>query len=143
MRIAVSNTGTIEFVHSDTAAKMFATLGDATTRRASHVEPWTGLSDIARNAYLTAHPNASAPDPQHWFADLSPVGGHTAGPFTTKADALTYEVHWIERNALCLPKHARAPIPVSSSLSGLMSYVSYYTSLCIGLVSRLRSVARR
>ncbi len=54
-----------------------AALGDVQIRRASHVEP-----------------DASG----RWWADLSPVGGPTLGPFYLRTAALNAEVSWLNEN---------------------------------------------
>lgn len=73
MILLVTNTGAIVYVHSDDLADL-ADLGDATTRRASNVEPVPGGG---------------------WSADMGPVGGPVlldAGrPFRLRADALDAE----------------------------------------------------
>jgi hypothetical protein len=56
-----------------------AALGSPVITRASHVEP----------------------DPQgRWWADLSPVGGPTLGPFDSRSEALAAERSWLETNWL-------------------------------------------
>lgn len=74
--VFISPDGTIQFVHDD--ALHAAIVGDntteATTRRASHVEPdGNGL----------------------WCADLSPVAGPLIGPFKTRSEALEVELTWL------------------------------------------------
>ncbi len=60
----------------------FQTLGTASIRRASHVEP-DGLG--------------------RWRADLSPVGGLTLGPFTLRSQALAAETTWLGDRLADLP----------------------------------------
>ena len=57
----------------------FACLGDVQIRRASHVEP---------------------DESGRWFADLSPVGGPTLGPYGKRSMALEAEVNWLRLHAL-------------------------------------------
>jgi len=57
----------------------FACLGDVQIRRASHVEP---------------------DESGRWFADLSPVGGPTLGPYGKRSAALEAEVEWLRLHAL-------------------------------------------
>jgi len=119
MRVAVANGGTMEFIHSDQAVGLLGNLGDVSMRRASHVEPWSQLSQVAIDNFIADNKDAPInlafgvfpmPDGTEiklasaWFADMSPVGGRTLGPFATKAVALAEEVKWIESNALCLVK---------------------------------------
>lgn len=100
VKIAVQG-GVARFIHSDAAMALLAPIGDVSMRRASHVDPWVELSEQARHAFIAQH---GAQDVyalrEKWFADLSPVGGHTAGPFDTRQAALDYEADWINRNAL-------------------------------------------
>jgi hypothetical protein len=53
-----------------------ASLGVASIRRASHVEP----DDAGR-----------------WWADLAPVGGPRLGPFPRRSAALQAEVAWLDQ----------------------------------------------
>ena len=74
--------GEIAFLHDDLAASLVGELGvDKKTRRASHVEP---------------------DEDGNWYADLSPVGGPTFGPFPNdqRDAALAAEAAWLERNYL-------------------------------------------
>lgn len=76
VEIYVDEQGRLEYVYDDAAAGAVAALGDATVRRASHVEP-----DAAGC----------------WWADLSPVGGPKLGPFPPggRAAALAAEAAWL------------------------------------------------
>jgi len=74
----IEDDGTMQFVYSDDMAGLLGGLGDATTRRASHVEPCgTG-----------------------WSADMSPVGGpvllDNGRPFSTREAALKAELAWLD-----------------------------------------------
>ena len=71
--IRISRAGTLEFIYHD-ALRPLLTAGEATIRRASHVEP--------------------TPDGQ-WTADLTPLHGPILGPYLTRADALTAETDWL------------------------------------------------
>ena len=120
MKVAVAADGTtMEFIHSDAAVGLLGGLGEVSMRRASHVEPWANLSIPARTNFIADNKDApiclafgafQMPDgttlklAASWFADMSPVGGRTLGPFPTKTAALSAEVEWIERNALCQVK---------------------------------------
>jgi len=65
--------GTLAFIWDDDLAPLMDA-GNATIRRASHVEPSDG---------------------GQWEADLSPVGGPKIGPFLLRRDALAAEVNWL------------------------------------------------
>ena len=54
-------------------------LGPLSIRRGSHVEPT---------------------EDGQWMTDLSPVGGPTLGPFTTRTAALDAEVSWLHEHWL-------------------------------------------
>lgn len=104
-KVVVSNDGSqLQCIHSDAAVHVLASVGKVSMRRASHVEPWAGLSPEAQATFLADHMIVDINDPKisatGWYADLSPVGGRTAGPFDTKEAALAHEVKWIEDNAL-------------------------------------------
>ncbi len=64
-------------IYSDDLACLL-TEGQASIRRASHVEPCEG----------------------GWSADLSPVDGPTLGPFDLRVTALAAEAKWLEVNYL-------------------------------------------
>lgn len=76
--------GRMQYISSDEAAKLAEVLGEITTRRASYVEPGPGGV---------------------WFADLSPMGGPTFGPFpaSQKEAALKAEYEWLRENWLLGP----------------------------------------
>lgn len=70
-------TGTTRFLYDDGLASLL-TQGEATVRRASHVEP------------------ADPGDPsQGWTADMAPSGGPVLGPFPTRQAALDAEAVWL------------------------------------------------
>lgn len=77
--LSVAN-GRILYVHSDAAAgvrnRLTAAGAQATTKRASHVEP------TADN---------------RWTADMGPVGGPVLGPFATHAEAIAAETEYLRR----------------------------------------------
>lgn len=76
--IRISPAGTIAFIYHD-ALRPFLAGGDATIRRASHVEP--------------------TPDGQ-WTADLTPMRGPVLGPYLTRAEALSAETEWLTEHWL-------------------------------------------
>jgi hypothetical protein len=76
MLVSIRPDGTIAFVYEDALRGLLA-LGQATIRRASHVEP--------------------TPDGQ-WTADLGPMAGPVLGPFETRAAALEIERVWLEEH---------------------------------------------
>lgn len=100
-RIVVGPSGVTEFIHSDAAVALLAPLGDRSTRRASHVEPWPDLKPEAQQRFIAAN---NPPDigalANLWFADLGPVNGPVTGPFQSKQEALDYEVDWLHANVL-------------------------------------------
>jgi len=78
--ISIAPDGTVRFIYSDELASLLNE-GEASTRRASHVEP--------------------TEDGKHWGVDLSPVGGpENYGTFEKRADALQAEVIWLQANVL-------------------------------------------
>jgi hypothetical protein len=73
MHLWVDRRGKIYALYGE--AIDLATLGELAIRRASRVEPdRQGL----------------------WWADLSPLGGPTLGPFNWRSQALAAEVAWLE-----------------------------------------------
>ncbi len=53
-----------------------------------------GVSDIKRASTVEPTPSGQ------WEADLAPVFGPVLGPFDTRQEALTAEIHWLEENRL-------------------------------------------
>lgn len=82
--ITIRPGGTIEMIHDDKMAGLMGA-GDATIRRASHVEP--GDPDKGQ-------------DPLMWYADMAPCNGPVLGPFLSRQEALDHEVEWINTNVL-------------------------------------------
>ena len=72
MQLVVAPKGNVRCVYGEEID--LHSLGSLTVSRASHVEP-----DQAGG----------------WFADLSPVGGPTLGPFLRRSDALAAEEEWL------------------------------------------------
>ncbi len=72
MKFAFPLDGTARCLYTEEVD--LASLGHLLVVRASHVEP---------------EPSGS------WFADLSPVGGPTLGPFPARSEALRAEIDWI------------------------------------------------
>ena len=72
MQLVAGGDGTLRCVYDETLD--VSQLGQASIRRASHVEPT---------------------DHGLWQADLSPVNGPLLGPFALRSEALTAEIHWL------------------------------------------------
>ena len=77
MQLVIGPTGQLRCVYAETIE--LTSLGPASIRRASHVEP-----------------DADG----RWFVDLSPVGGPCLGPFEQRSLALTAEERWLEKHWL-------------------------------------------
>ena len=77
MQIIITSDAQVRCVYSEEID--LATLGNPTISRASHVEP---------DQY------------GYWRADLSPVGGPSLGPFSTRSEALVAEQQWLDRHWL-------------------------------------------
>jgi hypothetical protein len=80
MQLRVDPRGLVRCLYGE--AINLAALGVASIQRASHVEP-----------------DAEG----KWWADLSPVGGPTRGPFDWRSEALDAERAWLEANWLSSP----------------------------------------
>jgi hypothetical protein len=77
VQLIIAPGGAVRAIYSE--AINLAALGSPAIFRASHVEP----------------------DQQgRWWADLSPVGGPTLGPFAVRSAALAAEHSWLETNWL-------------------------------------------
>jgi hypothetical protein len=79
MTISISPSGAMSFIYDDDLRGLLDE-GNASIKRASHVEPMADTSD--------------------WTADLAPVGGPVLGPFTKRREALEAERDWIAENTL-------------------------------------------
>lgn len=79
--IVVSPDGDVRYVYDDALIALME-MGQAQTRRASHVEPCEG----------------------GWAADMSPCGGPVLPPAPTRAEALAQEIRWLLENGLPVPK---------------------------------------
>jgi hypothetical protein len=80
MRLVVDTRGTVRGIYGE--AIDLACFGNASIRRASHVEP-----DGAGR----------------WWADLAPVAGPRLGPFAQRSQALASEFAWLEHHWLLRP----------------------------------------
>ncbi len=80
MRLVVDPGGGVRCLYAECID--LASLGDASIRRASHVEP---------------------DDDGRWYADLSPVDGPRLGPFGLRSQALDAERAWLEAHRLTRP----------------------------------------
>lgn len=123
LEILVTAQGEIRAIHSDDLMPILENLGAVTMRRASHVEPASGMRPFAREWFrqfmLAATPEAVArykaleghkrvryeeglithiDDREQWYADLLPVGGPVLGPFDTKQQGLDAEVEWLREH---------------------------------------------
>ena len=80
MQLLFLATGQVHYLYDE--ALDLSSLGQATIRRASHVEPdEAGL----------------------WWADLAPVAGPKLGPFIRRSEALAAEAAWLEARLNQLP----------------------------------------
>lgn len=77
MLLHIDGDGSVRCLYGETVD--LSSLGPLTITRASHVEP----DDAGR-----------------WWADLSPVGGPSLGPFDRRSAALDAERFWLEVNLL-------------------------------------------
>ena len=82
--ITIGPDGSMRFIHDD-ALRGLLQQGQATIRRASHVEPGDPVQ---------------GQDPLKWYADMAPSSGSVLGPFDTRQAALDAEVAWINQHIL-------------------------------------------
>ena len=100
MEIVIDPNGQVRAIHNDALMPVLEALGgDIKIRRASHVEPYSGLSAKAHDMLADQCTAAAADLRKSWFADMSPSGGPVGGPFATRQSALDWERDWLlERN---------------------------------------------
>ena len=80
MQLMIDKSGAVRCIYGEEID--LAAIGPLSIARASHVEPdEAGL----------------------WFADLSPVGGPSLGPFVSRSQALTAEQVWLSEHWLPTP----------------------------------------
>lgn len=113
MEIVIDENGQVRAIHNDALMPVLEALGgDIKIRRASHVEPFTGLSNQAQNEFLAQDTGQGAAlgtdwaadmSPAGWFADMSPSGGPVGGPFATRQAALDWERDWLLAHDIPLP----------------------------------------
>jgi hypothetical protein len=77
MQLRIDCDGTVRCVYAESID--LAALGTPSIQRASHVEP---------------------DNEGRWWADLSPIGGPTLGPFVARSLALDAEHAWLESHWL-------------------------------------------
>lgn len=83
MKIILGVDGVVRYVYNDVIHKHMSTLGEATIKRATHVEPdENGM----------------------WYADLSPVGGEKITGFKTHKEAIDFELKWLSKHNIPLPE---------------------------------------
>ena len=101
-RILVSKNGAVvKAIYSDATASLLSGLGQLKVTRASHVEPGHILKpEAVLKIDSTFLVDGKLKPELHnsWFADLSPVGGPTLGPFDTHAAAIAAEIEWLTKN---------------------------------------------
>ena len=73
MQLLIGRDGTVRCVYGEEID--VSSLGAATIRRASHVEPY---------------------ERGQWLADLSPLAGPVLGPFPLRSQALASERAWLD-----------------------------------------------
>lgn len=89
-------------IYTDGLQDILRAVGTVTTTRASHVEPFEVLPEELQQELVAnlAHSRArygKAALHGTWFADLRPSGGQVEGPFSSRGDALTFEVAWLDK----------------------------------------------
>lgn len=97
-------TGEMTFLVNSITQDLAAEAGS--TRRASHVEPMDWKLKVAFRALRWALGDDSRIADWTrtwkclWQVDLSPVGGKAHGWFSSRADAIDYEIMWLNENFL-------------------------------------------
>jgi hypothetical protein len=86
MKVTFEVDGKIRFIYEDEGASLMQEVGPLEVKRASHVEPKSG------------------PYGTWWHADMSPVGGPSLGPFSTRAEALEAERDWLIAEGIPKPR---------------------------------------
>ncbi len=121
LEVLIPLGGEIRAIHSDELMPILEKLGTTTMRRASHVEPASGIRPEAAEWLRKFIAGADSVDSlsrlrehkkirweggiithlngrEQWYADLLPVGGPVLGPFDTKQEGLDAEVGWLREH---------------------------------------------
>lgn len=103
----------VRAIYSETSAGMLKGVGTVSNRRASNVEPGSGLSQAALRLlsadYVTEKDGKFEINPEFaacWFADMTPCGGDVVlGPYDigSRQQALDAEVAWLLEHHLPAP----------------------------------------
>ena len=99
--------GQIRMIYDEQLTRLAGSLGPSSIRRASHVEPESGLSKTALASMPARglrgrdcdHPATA----EQWFADMTPSGGPVLGPFPGRGAALAAELDWLTANGIPVP----------------------------------------
>lgn len=97
IRISIPLAGGPRAIHSPEAKAVLEKLGAIETRRASHVEP---TSEISEEALKMLGASREQLPPDKWWADMLPVRGPVLGPFDTREEALSEEVVWLNAHGI-------------------------------------------
>jgi hypothetical protein len=103
-----SGANPVRAIYDPAVNDVLQAVGGTSTKRASHVEPGSGLSQNALTYLCPDYAHVvniyGSPLEIHdeyankWFADMTPVGGQVLGPFDDRDAALTAEVEWLHAN---------------------------------------------
>lgn len=105
MRVVIRPDGNAEVMETEGGLELVPLLGTPVARtRATHIVP---TDPVLRFAFvvirgLTGETGRLVDWTRgwgcQWDADLRPSGGPTVGPFDTRAEAIAYELGWLEEN---------------------------------------------
>lgn len=93
-------------MYSPEAAELLQGLGKTTITRVSHVEPYSGLSSVAKTWLSGSSSAGNQLADTDWFADLTPVNGPVLGPYADNKSALAAELAWLDVNLASIPSFA-------------------------------------
>lgn len=106
-KIVIPPSGPPRAVYSPEAAELLQGLGRTTITRVSHVEPYSGLSSVAKAWLSDNSPVGNQPATTAWFADLTPVDGPVLGPYADNKSALAAELAWLDVNLASIASFAK------------------------------------
>jgi len=96
-KLSIRKGGAVYAICSEESVKLLETLGNISIKRASHVEPGSGLTSDAKSYLHRMHIDANNFQ-NKWFANLLPIAGPVLGPFNTRTEAVTAELNYIDKN---------------------------------------------
>lgn len=111
VKVLIRPTGEITYISNDQVNAAMRKVGELNIRRASEVEaaedlPAPTLAELLGTWNPAAMADWRKKHQGTWFADMRRSGGPIQGPFTDRAEAIAWEVEWLNARQLPRPENA-------------------------------------